>query len=297
MKTPETSIIIPHYEDTENLSLCLDQLARQTNHAPFEVIIIDDGSPPESQPHLQRLQQNTYPYIIRWEKQEHKLQGAARNLGAQLAHSELLLFIQSDVLPEPELISTHQAYHKAEDQQRVASMGPYPFSPSIMHDRFCRWLQHSGNQAKFDTLQDKHPIDCFHCYSGNLAIKKAWFLNFGFREEFKSYGWEDICLGHEMIQAGGTITFLAHAKAWHNHLMQSSSFFSKRMFYIGQSAVTLRKIHPDIPIIPSGYHRLLREIKGSKAFLNATKHLRKEWHWNALCAHWFLKGVKSACEG
>ncbi len=292
--SPCSSVIIPHYEDVEHLTLCLNALAAQTIQTHFEVIVVDDGSSMRSQTAIHSMETGDWPFSFIWIAQDHKLQAAARNTGARSAKSELLVFLQSDVIPEPQWLQTHVDFHGKHTDHKVASMGPYSFTEEILADRFCRWLEISGNQANFDSLKDGQPVDCFHCYSGNLAVKRKWFARFGFREEFHDYGWEDVCLGYEMIRSGGQVYFLKNARAWHHHYMRPDVFFSRRMISIGRSAVTLESLHPELNIIPKGMRYIYEQLKGNDFVIWILRYIFLEWSWISESKKWFLKGVVQA---
>lgn len=89
------SVIIPVYNEGENLTTCLNSLIRQSIRN-FEIIVVDDGSDPKLKAQSSKLkmpQGITYKLLI----QEHKGAGAARNLGATHAKGEILVFLDADM--------------------------------------------------------------------------------------------------------------------------------------------------------------------------------------------------------
>lgn len=90
------SVIIPVYNDTDRLKLCLDALSKQTvPRDEFEVIVIDNGS--EEPP---RELVESYPFC-RFAEESKQGSYAARNKGLELAEGEILAFTDADCIPKP----------------------------------------------------------------------------------------------------------------------------------------------------------------------------------------------------
>jgi len=98
---PIVSVIVPHYRDFERLGLCLEALQRQTYPSDrFEIIVADNGSP-EGEAALTAAIRGRARQVIVPEKGA----GPARNGGAALARGDILAFIDSDCIPEPEWLA------------------------------------------------------------------------------------------------------------------------------------------------------------------------------------------------
>src|SRR5262249_43416700 len=102
-RPPRVSVITPTYNRKNSLISTLQALARQTvTPATFEVVVISDGSSDGTAEALAGL---ATPYALRCFEQDHQGPAAARNLGVHEAHGELLVFLDDDVVPDPELIA------------------------------------------------------------------------------------------------------------------------------------------------------------------------------------------------
>ena len=88
------SVIIPTYNEAQNLEACLISLAGQ-NYKNFEVILIDDGSNDDTLSILSQLKIPNLKLLIL--RQKHLGPGAARNLGASRAEGEILVFVDADM--------------------------------------------------------------------------------------------------------------------------------------------------------------------------------------------------------
>jgi len=87
--SPNISVIIPSYNSSQTIKACLQSLIKQSLES--EIIVVDDGS-----------KDNTKSIIHSFAKvklltQTHQGPAAARNLGAQQAKGEILVFVDSDM--------------------------------------------------------------------------------------------------------------------------------------------------------------------------------------------------------
>lgn len=93
--SPLISVIIPVYNTEEvYMRKCLAPFMEHTEHR-IEVVIVDDGSQPETSMMLHRLTQGS-PNSIRIVRQNNGGQNAARNTGIDTAIGEYIEFLDSD---------------------------------------------------------------------------------------------------------------------------------------------------------------------------------------------------------
>jgi glycosyltransferase involved in cell wall biosynthesis len=124
--TQLVSVIIPTYNRRERLSRVLDGLVRQSvPRGSFEVVVVDDGSADGT---AEWLAASTFPFPVRALRQENRGPSAARNAGIEAARGDLVLFLDDDVVPEPQLIEEHLRSHGAESG--VVVIGPLASAPS-----------------------------------------------------------------------------------------------------------------------------------------------------------------------
>ncbi|KAA3613420.1 MAG: glycosyltransferase [Planctomycetota bacterium] len=99
---PEVSLIIPVYNEEENLAELLDQIrtamAKQTR--PWEVLLVDDGSRDGSWPLLQRLCAEV-PEARGLRLQQNRGQTAAFAAGFRAAQGRLLVTLDADLQNDP----------------------------------------------------------------------------------------------------------------------------------------------------------------------------------------------------
>jgi glycosyltransferase involved in cell wall biosynthesis len=93
------SVIVPAFNSQTTIARCLQALERQTlSQEHYEVIVVDDGSTDDTRG---RVQSYAQPRLL---TQRHAGPAAARNLGAQHARGEIVLFTDADCEPVPDWI-------------------------------------------------------------------------------------------------------------------------------------------------------------------------------------------------
>lgn len=91
MDSPLVSVIVPVYNSVKTIHSALSSVLAQS-YTPIEIIVIDDGSTDELQPHLPKSNKITYF------KQSNAGAGAARNKGIELANGKYVAFLDADDL-------------------------------------------------------------------------------------------------------------------------------------------------------------------------------------------------------
>lgn len=91
---PKVSIIVPVYNVEDYLERCLDSLVNQTLE-DIEIIVVNDGSPDNSQAIIERYEKN-YPNKVKGYIKENGGLSDARNYGMPYAKGEYVAFVDSD---------------------------------------------------------------------------------------------------------------------------------------------------------------------------------------------------------
>ncbi len=105
---PKISVIIPVYNTEAHLSKCLDSVLMQTLN-DFEIIIINDGSPDNSQEIIDKYK-TLYGNKIVAQSQENAGQSCARNNGIAIASGEYIAFVDSDDYLAPHAFEKTYSY-------------------------------------------------------------------------------------------------------------------------------------------------------------------------------------------
>jgi len=92
---PAVSVVVPHFEDLENLGRCLDALDAQT-FRDFETIVADNASPSGAAAVAAVIAVRATLVIA-----PERGAGAARNAGVAAATGRILAFTDADCVPDP----------------------------------------------------------------------------------------------------------------------------------------------------------------------------------------------------
>ncbi|RKT36042.1 glycosyltransferase involved in cell wall biosynthesis [Microbacterium sp. AG1240] len=95
MTSPLVSVIIPAYRAAEHLPAAVERLDRQTVEAPFEIIVVDDGSDDGTAQVAEQLAA-TYPRVRFFALPENGGVARARQRGVAEARGEFLWFVDAD---------------------------------------------------------------------------------------------------------------------------------------------------------------------------------------------------------
>src|SRR5262245_5738645 len=96
MANESVSVVIPHYEDFDNLDRCLSALASQTHNGRIEILVADNGSPSGEKYLIDAIAGRARWVIVR-----ERGAGPTRNGGVAASRGTMLAFIDSDCVPSP----------------------------------------------------------------------------------------------------------------------------------------------------------------------------------------------------
>jgi glycosyltransferase involved in cell wall biosynthesis len=124
---PLVSIVIPNYNYAASVGLCVSACRAQT-YRNVEVIVVDDGSTDASVAVAEAAGAQVIHSPV------NAGVAAARNLGAGHARGEILMFIDSDVMPEPDAVA-HAVALLSDHPEIGAVSGTYAPEPLIVDSR------------------------------------------------------------------------------------------------------------------------------------------------------------------
>ena len=112
------SIIIPAYNVESYIEKCVESVLEQT-YRNLEVIIINDGSTDSTLSLLMEMKEKDHRIkVISWQNQG---QGAARNLGIEIANGSFLFFLDGDDWLDPTCIERLIAVQQHENSDMVVA--------------------------------------------------------------------------------------------------------------------------------------------------------------------------------
>lgn len=223
------SYIIPTYNRPGALRHHINALRQQT-YDDFEIIVVNDGDPIDR------------PSCDIYVETNHSGPAYARNVGADLANGDILLFVGDDCYPDRNLVAAHVAKHTAFD----IAQG---YTPWYFEGKIYRVLNQLGLQANWSALQEdgawKYRAEAYFCLTTNYSIKKDLFWRYsGFNHEaFTAAAWEDIEFGFRLGRGGESMGIANNAINYHAHRYTLDTFM-QRCTKEGYHRMSIAKLHP-----------------------------------------------------
>lgn len=115
------SVVIPTYNHAKTITACLDSLRRQS-YIDWEAVVVNDGSADDTATVMQQYLNGISTKQISYQEIPHSGAPVARNHGAKLCKGEEIIFVDADVIMQPNMLFE---LHRALDSQPDASYA-YP---------------------------------------------------------------------------------------------------------------------------------------------------------------------------
>jgi GT2 family glycosyltransferase len=204
----EISVVIPTHNNRAVLERSLRALAMQDFSSDrFEIVVLDDGSTDGTEAMVRSLPAMRLTY--HWQPNQGR--AAARNAGSRLAKAPILLYLDSDIIAQPDLLSRHAAAHAAA-RTPIGVQGRTVVSPASKVTPFMKTKELLPDL----TVRRRANLSPYHVITRNLSIRAddLWAVG-GFDESFPGYGWEDIELGLRLHARGVRFIYDAGALGYH----------------------------------------------------------------------------------
>ena len=186
--------------------------AQAASPASYEVIVVVDGSTDGTMEALRALK----PAIrLRFIEQENRGPAGARNAGYRAAESDLVLFLDDDMLCEPGLVDAHITAHKG--SAPTVAFGALFLSadspPSLAAECFKREI---GALHMKNKVADEASWQLTDCVFSNTSLPRRILEEFGgFDETFRMR--EDLELGFRLFSAGILPQYIKEAIAYQSY--------------------------------------------------------------------------------
>lgn len=211
-------MIIPAYNAGQTIGACLSALLQQSYPAhAFEVIVVNDGSQDGTAQAVREFQArpqdatalNSAP-AIRLFSQANRGPAAARNLGAEQARGQYLLFTDADCTPDPDWVA--QMVRPLAAGEAEGGMGKYQTSQTGLVAR----LVHLEFEQRYDRLGRFPLIDVAFTYAA--AFRRDLFRQLGGFDAtlFAVANNEDTEFSYRFAQAGHRLVFNPQAVVYHH---------------------------------------------------------------------------------
>jgi GT2 family glycosyltransferase len=208
---PYFSVVVPTYNRLGRLRHVIAAFERQAYPSDaYEVIVISDGSTDGTDAYLETLQSTMR---LRWLTQANQGPAAARNAGVRTAVGEYIVFVDDDVVPEPQLLEEHARSHR-EAGRDVVVLGPLLTPEGFEMAPWVRWEQEMLMKQYRAMLRGDWDATARQFYTGNASLRRSHILDAGgFDEGFRRA--EDVELAYRLATNGLEFVFNIKAAGMH----------------------------------------------------------------------------------
>lgn len=229
--TPKVSVIVPAYNAEHTVAKTIEALIKQNYPKDlFDITVIDDGSTDNTGNIIKK-------YPVQHARQSNKGPATARNLGAKLTKSEILLFTDADCVPSADWI--REMIRPFTDPKIMAVKGAYIGGQRELMARFSQ-LEF---EERFEMLKKVEYIDMVDTYSAGFR-RNIFEKMGGFDTSFPEANSEDLDLSYRMSYAGHKMVFNPFATVGHLNHPDSISRYAKIKFSRGYWRMVVYKRFP-----------------------------------------------------
>jgi len=221
-KKNKISVIIPMYNSEKTIAKCIKSILNSSYKKDYEIIVVDDGSTDNSIDIIKKFKCKTI-------KLKNNTSAAnARNIGARYSKSEILFFVDSDVIVSPNSLNVIINVFKNNPKISIVN-GIYSKKP---YDNRIFTLYKSLNHNYYTVKACKYNPLSFSAFCG--AIRKKMFISMGgFDNNIKSAGGEEENF-NSRIPASCEIRWSPKIEAIHYY----PGFIKSMMKYIRRGRIT-----------------------------------------------------------
>lgn len=208
---PFFSVVVPTYNRLGVLQRVITALEQQAYPAEaYEVVVISDGSSDGTDAYLGSYRGKMR---LRWLSQANKGPAAARNAGVREAAGDYIVFVDDDLVPEPQLLEEHARSHH-EAGRDVVVLGPLLTPEDFKMAPWVRWEQEMLMKQYKAMLRGDWQASARQFYTGNASLRRSHILAAGgFDENFRRA--EDVELAYRLDKNGLGFVFNYQAAGMH----------------------------------------------------------------------------------
>lgn len=236
------SVIIPTYNRKDWLIETLKSLAQQTLPTDrFEVIVVDDGSTDGTADVIEM----GFPFTLRYFWQTNQGDAAARNSGAAQSQADVLVFLDDDILVEPNYLASLTKEHQSA-KNRIVVGTEYLWLKTANP-----LMQHPSAVKTSNTDPATKEVAFTDVCSRNMSIRREAYYEIGMMQGLDFPGssmWCDVDFAYRAHQQGFEFRLSTQAVCYHRDYVATSLENTKnRMQEASFRAVSLFQKNPDLP--------------------------------------------------
>jgi len=228
-RAPRVSVVVCAYNAERTMDACLASL-ETLNYPDYEVIVVNDGSKDRT---LEIAQKYSYCRII---DQENKGLSVARNVGAEAATGEIVVYTDSDCIADPDWLTYLVA--KMESAGLAACGGPnFPPPEDSLVPAVVAVSPGGPTHVLVSDDVAEHIAGC------NMAFRRDVLLKLGgFDPVYRAAG-DDVDICWRFQDAGYTIGFSPSAMVWHWRRNTVKAYIDQQKGY-GKAEALVYSKHP-----------------------------------------------------
>jgi glycosyltransferase involved in cell wall biosynthesis len=236
----DISVVVPTFNRREMVKRTVESLfAQKFPASQFEIVVVVDGSQDGTAEALRAMKAPCRFTIV---EQENGGLAAARNSGARVAAGALLLFLDDDMLCEPELVEAHVEAHR--NSPRTVGFGCIFLSPesppSLAAECFNREL---GAFYLRQGAQDADAIEDLEHVFGNSSLPRELLSEAGgFDASFRMR--EDLELWVRLAEMGVRSSYVERAVA-HQYYAKTGADLIRDAEAFAVADVMFARKHPE----------------------------------------------------
>jgi len=212
----EVSIVVPTYGQSTGLVRLLESLEMMDAPPPFEVVVVDDCSPDDTEAVARQWLGEAHGFPTEYVKlEENSGPATARNAGTKKARGRVVVYTDSDCRVERGWL--RKLVRKLDPEGGIVGVGGsvLPVNPS-------------GFFSKYNSVNHiLEPLDSLvYLVTANCCFIRERVLEVdGFDEDVRNPGGEDVAISIKMFRKGWRFAFDSEAVVYHDYREGIRDFF------------------------------------------------------------------------
>ncbi len=247
------SIVIPTFNRSGLLARTIPALMeQQTDGFTYEVIFVSNGSSDATGQILTEAQSQYSGKLRHFYLDPTGGPAAPRNRGIREATGDVVIILDDDVLPEPDLVLHHARFHRRHAEENYAALGRVYVPEDLLDDPMSFF-----HTFPYHEIEGGEQLSFLYFWTCNVSLKREFMLRAGmFDESFLYY--EDMICGHRLAGNGMKLYFVSDARGQHLHQLRPAALGSKGRF-LGRWLVPFVERTPE-PAVKERFGILSAEI-------------------------------------
>jgi glycosyltransferase involved in cell wall biosynthesis len=233
------SIVIPSYQRPTIAARSIHGWVSQVDAPPFEVLVVDDGSPTQLVRELERNLPNDSR--VRLLRRPHSGLAATRNAGLEAARGSAILFVDDDMVPSsPTMLARWVARLRSSGEAWVPRVSVSDcYVKTAVQALWRERLERGGRRP------DGQSLGRTGFWFGALMVERAALQGERFNEAFTGYGWEEIEFGARLYRLGLRARMATDVQLWHDDEVRFAELLRKYE-EMGRNTWTFRRAAPGL---------------------------------------------------